>query len=109
FRLASSEKSIQAEGTISTQGAENFNLRIDGIALGALTAAMDSSATVTGNLNLSLNIEGNADNPLIAGEVAVSRGQLAALAFESLQGKFDYANERLSWDLTLNLDANNKL
>lgn len=109
FRLTSNEKLVHADGTISTRGTENFNLRIEGIDLGALTAAMDTSATVNGNVNLNLKLEGSADDPIIVGEVNMFSGQLADLAFENLQGKFDYANERLSWDLTLNLDATNKL
>ncbi|MGH7601740.1 MAG: translocation/assembly module TamB domain-containing protein, partial [bacterium] len=112
--LISGDQRFYLDGRLSYTGAEDLTFRIEGIDVATLAAMMgnDSSLaanTVAGVLVLHGHLTGNADMPILAGQINWNNGRVADFVFNNWESDFGYRNEQFSWTFTLHQTQNRRM
>ncbi|MBN2541807.1 translocation/assembly module TamB [bacterium] len=94
-------QNIKIDGNISLSGEEDLQVEIANIELKELVRTFRLSLDTGGDLSMKLNIQGNADKPVIEGNVALRKGYVNQFVFLVLEGQLDYKEEQLSWLFSL--------
>lgn len=86
------------DGRFSMTGEENLKLEIGNVDIAPLAALAQNEIAVGGNFNAQMLLSGSADAPLLNGQFAISDGTVASIEYESLHTRFDYTEEKFSWE-----------
>jgi len=97
LQLESQDRKVAFKGTVGTE-AQNGVLQIQNIPLEPLNNILNLPVYVTGNLNGTVNIAGNLNNPFASGQLSVKNGTVDGTKIESALASFSYENARLTLD-----------
>ena len=105
FKLASNQSDtahfISAQGTISRNAAEDFDLQVANVDLAQLAQLFGQDANVKGFLGLNVNLSGIAESPVIKGNFKLDRAVLNDYEFNTFGGTVDYENQRLNTEMKI--------
>jgi translocation and assembly module TamB len=94
------EKYLFANGIFSLEGEENLQLKISGLELTPFAELFRVPLGVNGQFYTDINLTGTAEKPLINGSMDIRNGQVDEFAY-NLNGRFNYTDERFTWDYAL--------
>lgn len=97
LQLQSQDKKVAFQGTLGTE-AQNGVLQIQNIPLEPLNNILQLPVYVTGNLDGTVNITGNLNNPYASGQLTVKNGTVDGTNIESAVATFSYQDARLNLD-----------
>lgn len=97
LQLESQDRKVAFKGTVGTE-AQNGVLEIQNIPLEPINNILNLPVYVTGNLNGTVNIGGNLNNPFASGQLSVKNGTVDGTKIESALASFSYENARLTLD-----------
>jgi len=99
FRLASgvsdTAQYIQAKGVVSRTGKEDFVLDIARVDMEQLAEMLNPGMNASGLFNLSMNLSGTANAPVLKGDFGLDKAMLNDYEFKELGGTVNYENKRL--------------
>lgn len=102
FKLASgtadTSQYLAAQGVISRQGEEDFSLQVANIDLNQLLKMTGQDVEASGLFNLSLDLSGTADDPLVEGEFSLDEAVMNEYRFTDFGGTFNYSGKQLEMD-----------
>jgi translocation and assembly module TamB len=105
FILASdasdSAQYISAQGNISRNAAEDFDLKIENINLAQLAELFGQDLGTKGFFGMNLNLGGTATAPVIKGDFILDRAVLNGYGFTEFGGTVDYADERFNTEMKI--------
>ena len=104
--LAFDQQRLYLDGRLSYIGAENLQIKIEGVDIAALAALVrngNSSAknNMAGILDGQAILTGDVDRPILRGRLNLNNGRVADFAFEKWQADFGYENDLFSWKFKL--------
>lgn len=86
------------DGSIDLRGEElafDLSLETQGVRIEPIMQLLAPEASVTGNLDNVMQLSGTVSNPYVYGEVHATDGSAAKQLFNSVSGRYIYANGRL--------------
>ncbi|HKL32895.1 MAG TPA: translocation/assembly module TamB domain-containing protein [Tangfeifania sp.] len=100
FKLASgsadSAQHILLQGNISRKGEEDFRLEMANLNIEKLSELLDLEVNPAGFFDLSLNLEGTSEAPLITGNYKLSNASFNDYQFTKFNGSLNYENGRVT-------------
>lgn len=88
---------IAFDGTLGTEEQKGV-LQIQNFPLEPINDILDLPVYLTGNLDGTVNISGNLNNPFASGRLNIDQGTLGGVALQSAAATFTYEDARLSFD-----------
>jgi hypothetical protein len=112
--LASDNQRLYLDGRLSYTGDEDLTFRVEGIDVATLAAMLGSETslaknTVAGVLALQGHLTGNAEAPMLAGQINWNHGRVADFVFDNWESNFGYRNEQFFWTFTLRQNQNRRM
>jgi len=102
FRLASgkadSSQYVVAEGLISREGDEDFQLKLANISLAGLAGLFHGNTKASGLLNLNMDLKGTAALPFLKGDFNLQHAVFNQYPLRKMEGKFSYQDHRAKLD-----------
>lgn len=95
--VADSAQFITANGTISLNANEDFNIEISNVNIGELLESIGQKYDVSGSFNVKAQLEGTAANPELNGSLWVEDAIAYGYSFSALGGDFNFENNRLNF------------
>ncbi|MFB2896153.1 translocation/assembly module TamB domain-containing protein [Aerosakkonemataceae cyanobacterium BLCC-F50] len=97
LQIKSQDTRVAFQGTLGTE-AQNGVLQIQNFPLEPLNNILQLPVYVTGNLDGTVNIAGNLNNPYASGQLNVKKGTFDGTAIQSAVANFTYEDARLNLD-----------
>ncbi|MBN2636711.1 MAG: translocation/assembly module TamB domain-containing protein [Prolixibacteraceae bacterium] len=95
--LADSAQFITANGIISRNANEDFNIEISNVDISELLESIGQKYDVAGKFNITAQLQGNAANPELLGSLFVDDALAYGYRFSELGGDFNFENNRLNF------------
>ncbi|MFW6219163.1 MAG: translocation/assembly module TamB domain-containing protein [Bacteroidota bacterium] len=109
FQLTSGEQEIRAHGRLAFKGNEDLSVRVKNADLKKLTVFGSVEGLLSGQLNTTLNLNGTAKEPFISGEINIDKPSFQQIAFRQFNADFQYSDERLELESSLDDSLRNRL
>jgi translocation and assembly module TamB len=103
------DRSIFAEGKLSTSGREDFKLGIRGVHPDNILRYLDIYSKVNGRMNFDLELKGTAEKPEFNGSLQFEKGAVGAVSFQDMNSWFDYADDCFNFYYSLNFNGQDSL
>ncbi|MFB2936607.1 translocation/assembly module TamB domain-containing protein [Aerosakkonemataceae cyanobacterium BLCC-F154] len=97
LQLQSQDTRVAFQGTLGTQ-AQNGVLQIQNFPLEPINNILNLPVYVTGNLDGTVNITGDLNNPYASGQLNIEKGTLDGTPIQSAVASFTYEDARLNLD-----------
>ena len=102
-------RSINAQGILAMHGYQKFSTRINDVDLNLILNTFGIEADYGGRIDMDLDLSGTMQNPIFEGTVSVEEGNANDLKFRELYCSYEYGDDRLLIDLTLDLNESDSL
>ncbi|MGQ8336367.1 translocation/assembly module TamB domain-containing protein [Sunxiuqinia sp. A32] len=97
FKMASGDSDsaqyVSVDGKIRRKGAENLRLKIANVDVAALMKLLDQDVDVDGKINADLKLAGDAEFPLLDGNIFVDQARFSGYQFSEFGGTVAYKND----------------
>ncbi|CAN5655313.1 hypothetical protein BH24ACI4_BH24ACI4_26910 [soil metagenome] len=103
-RLVSGAQSLDVSGAIALNAdapAGDLKVQATGVDLQQLESLMLMDRGLSGTLSADATISGNAQDPVVQGQVAITNGGFETYKYDSLTANVGFANDRIDLDATL--------
>lgn len=101
FNLASddadSAQHILLQGNITRSGQEDFSLEISNLNIEKISELLNLEVNPAGFFNLSLNVKGTAEAPLVSGNYTLNNASFNSYRFTKFNGGLNYENDRFTF------------
>ncbi len=89
------------DGTVSPSGQENLEVALSGFRLDNFNLLRKDSLNLKGTLDLALHLTGEANTPVVKGNLEIRHATIESLPLQSLNGRFGYRERQLFWNIRL--------
>lgn len=101
FRFGNAHEVIQLSGTFNPQGKEDLQLQISNLQLQTIDELLGQQETLGGQLNATLTVRGDFQEPELLGQIALTQGKIAAFPFDSMTANFIYQQKQATVELVM--------
>ncbi len=95
---ADTSQYLSAQGVISREGVEDFSMQVANINLAQLLKLTGQDIEASGLINLSVDLSGTADDPLVDGDFSLDEAMMNDYHFTDFGGTFAYSGKQLEMD-----------
>lgn len=97
--------SVEARGVLDLGGESDFELNFSSVELDEIGRLAQMESFPSGEMDLTLAIQGPADHPRMGGQVLVRDLAMGGTALSLVEGRLAYQEQRLEGDITGNLNG----
>lgn len=94
-------QSITANGIISLQNKEDFQLNISNIYLPELAKVFNLEQKLEGLFSANMNLNGTAQNPVLESQFQLKNGMVQDFRFSNFEGDIHYNNKQLATNVNI--------
>ena len=109
LQLRNGDQHISLDGRVSTHGAQDFQVRVEGVAIAELRPLVPDMPTVTGALSTQIRLSGTAETPIIEGSLTIDPLHIVEQPYKGLSSSFTYQDKQATLDLTFEQDEQHSL
>lgn len=109
LQLRNGDQHISLDGRVSTHGAQDFQVRIEEVAIAALRPLVPDMPTVTGALSTQIRLSGTAETPIIEGSLVIDPLHIVEQPYKGLSSSFTYQDNQATLNLTFEQDEQHSL
>ena len=109
LQLRNGDQHIALDGRVSTHGAQDFQVEVEGFTIAELRPLVPDMPPVTGALSARIRLSGTAEAPIIEGSLAIDPLHIIEQPYKGLSSAFTYRDKQATLDLTFEQDAQHVL
>lgn len=109
IQLRNGDQSVSLDGSVSTHGAQDFQVRVEELALAELRPLIPDMPAVTGALSTHMRLSGPAETPIIEASLSIDPLHIIEQPYKGLSASFTYRDKQAALDLTFAQDEQHSL
>ena len=109
LHLRNGDQRIFLDGSVSTKGAQDFQMRIEEFAVADLHPLIPDMPDVSGALSTHMQLSGTAETPMINGNLTIDTLKILEQPYTGLSSSFAYRDKQATLDLTFEQDEQHSL
>lgn len=114
FVLISGDQRLRLDGLLDYLGTEDLRFKIENVDIAALASGITGKTasgqnTLSGILNMQAHLTGNAEAPILHGQLSWLNGRVADFAFAKWDWQFRYEAQRLAWEFVLHQNQDRQM
>lgn len=109
LQLRNGDQHISLDGRVSTHGTQDFQVRVEEVAIAELRQLIPDMPAVTGALSTHIRLSGTAETPIIQGSLTIDPFHIIEQRYKGLSSSFIYQDKQARLDLTFEQDEQHAL